>query len=143
MLHSGRGAPRGRILVIEDDIALQLVVGRAASRVGFDTVQACDGSVALAHLESESFDLIILDIGLPGMDGRDVLQHVKTSPRTAHIPTFVYSGRCNQYDRETLFRLGAEDLIEKPFDVEALMRRVVRAVQKASTASSIQHHADR
>lgn len=136
MLQSNSRTPpsRGTILVIEDDPAVQRVLERVASRMGFETVAASDGHAGLACLETEGFDLIILDVGLPGIDGRDVLQRVKTNPRTAHIPTLVYSGRCNQYDRATLHALGAEDLIEKPFDPDCLMRRVERAIQKAPGA---------
>ncbi|HEV3191007.1 MAG TPA: response regulator [Polyangiaceae bacterium] len=114
----------GRILVIDDDVKVQSVVKRAAEAAGFEVAQAFDGLPGLALAALEKFALILLDINMPAMDGRDVLKRLKENPTTADIPVLVYSGRDSQSDRLVALELGAEDFIDKPFEPSALIRKI-------------------
>jgi DNA-binding response OmpR family regulator len=125
-----RGA-HARILVVDDDIEVQRVVKRAAEAAGFEVVQALDGAPGLALATTEKFDLILLDISMPKMDGRVVLARLKQNPTFAHVPVLVYSGRDGQVDRHVALDLGAEDFVDKPFDAGFLVTRMERLLEKA------------
>jgi DNA-binding response OmpR family regulator len=130
MLDSMEHRGAARILVVDDDVKVQSMVKRAAQAVGFEVVQAFEGSPGLAFATAQKFDLILLDINMPAMDGRDVLRRLKADPTTADIPVLVYSGRDSQDDRLAALELGAEDYIDKPFDSYALMRKIRRLIEK-------------
>jgi DNA-binding response OmpR family regulator len=122
----------GRILVIEDEGEVQRVVKRAAEAAGFEVVQAFDGAPGLALAAAEPFDLILLDINMPNMDGRDVLTRLKRDPATAVVPVLVYSGRDNnEYERHDVLGLGAEDYVDKPLDARSLVLKIEYLIQKA------------
>jgi DNA-binding response OmpR family regulator len=120
-----------RILVVDDDIEVQRVVKRAAETAGFEVVQAFDGAPGLALATTETFDLVLLDIGMPKMDGRVVLARLKQNPNCADVPVIVYSGRNGQVDRHVALDLGAEDFVDKPFDAGFLVTRIQRLLEKA------------
>jgi two-component system, OmpR family, KDP operon response regulator KdpE len=125
-----RGA-HARILIVDDDIEVQRVVKRAAEAAGFEVVQALDGAPALALATTEKFDLVLLDIGMPKMDGRVVLARLKQHPNCADVPVLVYSGLDAQTDRHVALGLGAEDFVDKPFDAGFLVTRIERLLEKA------------
>jgi len=118
-----------RILVVDDDVKVQSVVKRVAEAAGFQVLQAFDGPEGLA-LAAEKMDLILLDIHMPTMDGRDVLKRLKEDPNTSGVPVLVYSGRESQYDRVVSLELGAADYIDKPFEPSALMRKIGHLIHK-------------
>jgi len=121
---------QGRILVVEDDPDIQHMVIRAAEREGFAVLQAFDGASGLALALTRPVDLIVLDINVPMLDGRDVLSHLKKDPRTAHLPVLVCSGRTDPYNRRLALELGAVDFIEKPFNPKALLQKVAQLIQQ-------------
>src|SRR6266511_1016546 len=88
-----------RILVVDDDEGLQRAVKRAAETAGYEVAQVYDGHDALSLAAKEKFDLILLDINMPAMDGRDVLSRLKRNTETAIIPVLVLSSRSGQLDR--------------------------------------------
>jgi DNA-binding response OmpR family regulator len=120
-----------RILVVDDEVELQRSVKRAAEAAGLEVVQAFDGVAGLALATSEKFDLILLDINMPKMDGRDVLKRLKQTPATAGVPVLLYSGRTGQIDRLVGLTLGAEDYIEKPFEAAHLVDKIQRMIEKS------------
>jgi DNA-binding response OmpR family regulator len=121
-----------RILIVDDDATLLASLARAAADVGLAVSTALDGSEALALCSSDPPDLVLLDVNMPSSDGRDVLKLLKRDPRTANIPVFVHSARTSHHDRIVALELGADDYIEKPFDLTLLFRRVVNAIEKAA-----------
>lgn len=127
-----------RILVIDDDVKLQSVVKRAAEAAGLEVVQAFDGPPGLAFAAADRFDLILLDINMPTMDGRDVLKRLKANSTTADVPVLVYSGRHSQHDRVVALELGAADYIEKPFESGALARKIGRLIERNGRESATQ-----
>jgi two-component system phosphate regulon response regulator PhoB len=123
-------AGKGRILIADDDEALQLLLRRVATKAGFEVVQAFDGEGAVATAVAEKPDCILLDIMMPRLDGRDVLKRLKAAPETKDIPVILFSARGEHSDRIAGLELGADDYVEKPFNVDMLLRRVEYRVWK-------------
>jgi DNA-binding response OmpR family regulator len=111
-----------RILVVEDDVQLAKQVASALTEAGHDPVTIHNGEHALHKANEISFDLIMLDIILPGMDGFDVLRHL----RSQHIATRVLmlTAKGEVKDRVTGLQLGADDYLPKPFVMRELVARV-------------------
>jgi DNA-binding response OmpR family regulator len=124
---------RSRILIVDDDEALQRVMKRAFEAAGFEVFQALDGPDALLLAAKERFALIVLDINMPTMDGRDVLARLKGSDNSSHVPILVHSSRSAQLDRHVALKLGAVDFIDKPIEAQLLAGRVRRLIAADST----------
>lgn len=120
-----------RLLVIDDDEMLLQLMTRLAHDAGYEVMLAADGAPGLALARAERFDLVLLDINMPLMDGRDVLMQLRKDPRTAALPVLIYSSRGSQSDRLTALELGADDYMEKPFAQPELMRKIARLIEKA------------
>jgi CheY-like chemotaxis protein len=119
-----------RILLVDDDEGLQLLLKRAGERYGYELVPVSDGRLVLELVEREKFDLIVLDINMPAMDGRDVLTRLKQNPATAATPVLIHSVRSGQLVRRAVLELGAADFIEKGNDARSSMAQVRRFVEK-------------
>ena len=108
------------ILVVEDDAAINKVVCSYLGKLGAECVPAFSGTEGLMHLEGERrFDLLITDLMLPGAPGEEVV----AAARARHVPIIVLSARATVADRVDLLRLGADDYLVKPFDLEELAAR--------------------
>jgi len=102
------------------------MVLRVATDFGHELVQVRKGVAVLSMALESKPDLIVLDIGFPDADGRDVLAQLKAEPRTASIPVLVWSGRHDlDSERRIAIALGAEDYVEKT-DAQLLMRKIER-----------------
>jgi len=110
-----------RILVVEDEVRLARQIASALTEAGHDPTIVHDGERALREATETSFDLIVLDIRLPRMDGLDVLRHL----RSQHVPSrvMVLTARGEVKDRVTGLRLGADDYLPKPFAMPELVAR--------------------
>ena len=102
-----------RILVVEDNDLVLAMVTRALEKAGYAVGQASNGVEMRKQLDGARPDLIVLDVGLPDMDGRDLLAALKKDPRTRDIPVLVWSGGRNESDRRIALDLGAEDYVQK------------------------------
>ncbi|WP_119353461.1 response regulator transcription factor [Azohydromonas sediminis] len=116
-----------RILLVEDDPALSLGVGRAFGREGWSVDVLHDGRLALAAGDVGVYDVAVLDLGLPGCDGMDVLRHWRA--RGARVPVLLLTARDELGDRVEGLNAGADDYLVKPFDVAELVARV-RALKR-------------
>jgi CheY-like chemotaxis protein len=115
-----------RILLADDDPAVHRMVLRVATEFGHQLVQVRKGVAVLSMALESMPDLIVLDIGFPDADGRDVLAQLKAEPRTRAIPVLVWSGRHDlDSERRIAISLGAEDYVEKT-DAQLLMRKIER-----------------
>lgn len=124
------GAPL-RILVAEDDLALARLYTAYAESRGHTVVLARDGAETLVAAASELPDLLLLDVAMPKLDGRDVLKQLKASPRTADIPVLVVSAfGADQNLRDLLLELGAFDVLEKPVDLQIAFDKAERIVAR-------------
>jgi DNA-binding response OmpR family regulator len=111
-----------RILVVDDDVRLTRKITSALTEAGHDPVVIHDGETALHEAAERSFDLIVLDIGLPRMDGFEVLRRL----RSRHVPSrvLVLTARGEVRDRVAGLQLGADDYLPKPFATQELVARV-------------------
>ncbi|MBX9764805.1 MAG: response regulator transcription factor [Pseudomonadaceae bacterium] len=118
-----------RILLVEDDIALAEGIRTALKPEGYTVDWLQDGSSALHALSTESFELAILDLGLPRMDGLQVLKHLRAAANP--VPVLVLTARDATSDRIAGLDAGADDYLVKPFDVAELKARL-RALLRRS-----------
>lgn len=118
-----------RILVAEDDSAVAKLYAAYAQSRGHAVLFARDGAEVLLVAASEVPDLILLDISMPKLDGRDALRELKASARTAGIPVLVISAfGGDQALRDLLLELGAFDVMEKPVDLQIAFNKAERVV---------------
>jgi DNA-binding response OmpR family regulator len=113
-----------KVLLIEDDAATRLLVRETLGRAGMELVEAADGQVGLDLARSVQPDLILLDVGLPVLDGWQVARELLDGATTYRIPLVFLSARTTRDDRERGLRLGARDYITKPFDPTKLADRI-------------------
>ena len=119
-----------RLLLVEDDLLLADGLARALRQSGYLVEIANDGRVAEHWMEMGEFDLIILDLGLPGMDGSEILQRLRA--RKQRMPVLVMSAREALEERVRLLDLGADDYLVKPValaELEARVRALIRRGQ--------------
>ena len=119
-----------RVLIVEDDKVLADALTRYLQQAGYVVDTAGSGVEADAILATEEFDLVVLDIGLPGMDGFEVLRRVRR--RRSYLPVLVVTARDALEDRVHGLDLGADDYLVKPFallELEARIRAIVRRGQ--------------
>jgi two-component system, OmpR family, KDP operon response regulator KdpE len=120
------------ILLVEDNEMLVALLTRALEREGYAVVAAPTGVETMAVLHSGRFpDLIILDVGLPDVDGRDLLAALKKDPKTTGIPVVVWSGGGQQSERRIALELGAEDYVQKG-SPSALVPKIERILFRLS-----------
>jgi DNA-binding response OmpR family regulator len=111
-----------RILVVDDDVRLSRQIASALIEASHDPVVLHDGEEALQEAAESSFDLIVLDIGLPQMDGFEVLRRLRSRHVTSRV--LVLTARGEVKDRVTGLQLGADDYLAKPFAMQELVARV-------------------
>jgi len=111
-----------RLLLVEDDELLGSGLRDALERAHYAHEWARDGHSALALANSSDFDLIILDLGLPGLDGIEVLKQLRA--RDNPVPVLILSARDGTPDRVLGLNLGADDYLVKPFDLDELLARI-------------------
>ncbi|WP_440088732.1 response regulator [Pseudomonas fragariae (ex Marin et al. 2024)] len=124
-----------RLLLIEDDVALGEGIHQALSREGYTVDWIRDGSSALHALLSETFDLAILDLGLPRLDGFEVLRRLRHSGST--LPVMILTARDSTEDRITGLDTGADDYLVKPFDVSELKARLRALLRRSAGRAKV------
>ena len=115
------------ILVIEDDNAIRNLITTALTTFGYKFCYACDGAGAILEAVSIQPDLFILDLGLPDMDGTEIIKKLRT---WTNNPIIVVSARSEIHDKIAALDAGADDYLTKPFSVEELMARIRAALRK-------------
>jgi two-component system response regulator PfeR len=130
-----------RILIIEDDITLSNQVSRLLEEKGFNTQQSFDGQKGLLTALQESFDLILLDLLLPSLDGFSILNQLR---QVKHTPVMMITACGAEQERIEGYRKGADDYLPKPFNftemmlrIEALLRRSRRQTDQTSQTSQL------
>jgi two-component system alkaline phosphatase synthesis response regulator PhoP len=130
------------ILVVDDEPKIVELARDYLEHAGFAVVSASDGSEALARARSDTPDLIVLDLGLPKLDGLDVARALR---RDSNVPIVMLSGRSDESDKLVGLELGADDYVTKPFspkELVARVRAVLRRVERPAPASDIIRAAD-
>ena len=123
---------REKILVVEDEKSIAHFISSVLSANGYEAMQARSGSEALSMISSHCPDLIILDLGLPDMDGLEILRQLRS---WSSLPVVVVSARSHEKDKVTALDLGADDYLTKPFGTDELLARVRTAIRHTRTAS--------
>ena len=121
------------ILIIDDDPQIRQVLRIAIAQAGFDIEEAGDGAEGLTKARTGRFDLILLDIGMPQMDGLEVCRTLRTTDQT---PVLFLTARDDEIDRVLGFELGGDDYVTKPFSPRELVARIC-AILKRSTCCQI------
>ena len=111
-----------RILVVEDDVQVARQIASALTEAGHDPTVVHDGERALDKTKRKPFDLIVLDVILPGIDGFDVLRHLRSEHMASRV--LMLTARGEVKDRVTGLQLGADDYLPKPFAMRELVARV-------------------
>ena len=111
-----------RILIVEDEVAVARQIASALTEAGHDPKAVHDGEAALDEVSNTPFDLIVLDIILPGMDGFDVLRHLRSQHMASRV--LMLTARGEMKERVTGLQLGADDYLPKPFAMRELVARV-------------------
>jgi two-component system phosphate regulon response regulator PhoB len=132
-------------LIIEDERALTEVLSYNLQREGYETVVAHDGQEGLRKAQTLLPDLILLDLMLPGLDGRDICRELRAGERTRDIPIVMLTARAEETDQVVGFSLGADDYVTKPFSVKVLLQRIKalqRRVEGTGEPSDVVEHLD-
>lgn len=120
-----------RLLVVEDDAPIAVSLQRALRRSGNAVDVSCNGRAALRAIAEADYDCVILDLGLPDIDGTEVLRQVRR--QNQHTPILILTAREEASDRVSGLDLGADDYVPKPFNLGELEARI-RAVTRRSIA---------
>jgi two-component system, OmpR family, KDP operon response regulator KdpE len=120
-----------KILVVEDNELLLALLRRALEQEGYEVIPAPSGLEMMKVLYASKPDLVVLDVGLPDVDGRDLLAALKKDPRTFTIPVLVWSGSSAESDRRIALDLGAEDYVQKG-PPSALVPKIQRVLYRLS-----------
>ncbi|HEX9294936.1 MAG TPA: response regulator, partial [Polyangiaceae bacterium] len=113
-----------RVLLIDDDRRLHELLTTYLEQNGFTVTGAPDGQRGLSHLDAEPFDIVLLDVMMPGMDGLEVCRRIRAKSR---VPILMLTAKGDETDRVVGLELGADDYIAKPFGPRELVARL-RAV---------------
>ena len=116
-----------RVLVVDDDPRLQRTLAIALRAHGHEVVTAGDGRTAVQSVLEDAPDVVILDLGLPDLDGTEVLRRLRSG---SAVPVIVLSARHESDDKIEALDLGADDYVTKPFGVEELLARVRAALRR-------------
>lgn len=123
------------ILVADDDTQIRDVVRIALSQAGFVVAEAGDGRAALEMAQSLTPDLIVLDIGMPEMDGLSVCRELR---KTSDVPVLFLTAQADEVDRIVGLEMGADDYVSKPFSPRELVARVKAILKRANGAAPAQ-----
>lgn len=119
-----------RVLVVEDDEATRGALRALLGDAGYVCGEAADGERAVAAMRDAPFDLVLLDMGLPGMSGADVHRRLRQDPRTRFLPIVFLTAHTDRDVKLAELEAGAEDFITKPYDADELLVRVGAAVRR-------------
>lgn len=121
-----------KILVIDDEPMIVESVSYNLKQEGYDVMTATDGETGLKLAETGNFDLILLDLMLPGMDGMEICRTIR---KTSEIPIIMLTAKEGEIDRVLGLELGADDYVIKPFSMRELMARVKRVLKRSTVGT--------
>ena len=123
-------AVRGKVLIVEDDRAICSFMRRVLEANGYESIIVGTGREALSMLTSHCPDVVILDLGLPDMDGSEIIRSVRTWSR---MPIIIISARSAEIDKAAALDMGADDYLTKPFGTVELLARIRTALRHTRT----------
>jgi two-component system, OmpR family, KDP operon response regulator KdpE len=122
-----------RVLIVDDEPQILKFLTVALNAAGYDTLTAAAGAEALRLATTQAPDLIVLDLGLPDRDGKDVLRELR---QFSGVPVIILSARDREMDKIEALDLGADDYVEKPFDLPTLANTVQRNLEMQRAMAS-------
>jgi two-component system, OmpR family, response regulator len=123
---------QARILLVDDEQAVQTLLTYPLRKEGYEVVEAMDGQEALDRFGEERFDLVVLDIMLPKLDGIEVCRRLRTR---SQVPIIMLTAKGDEVDKIAGLEMGADDYITKPFSVREFRSRVKAALRRGNMAS--------
>jgi DNA-binding response OmpR family regulator len=127
------------VLVVEDEPALRELIAGLLTEAGFAVVEAGDGDVAVRQVRSAAPSIVLLDLGLPGGNGLDLLRSLRDE---TSVPVIVVSGRGDEVNRVRALDLGADDFVGKPFSGPELLARVRAVLRRVAPAEAAEQADD-
>jgi len=124
---------RPQILVVDDEPQIQRFLKPALAAAGYDVVRAMDGAEALAALRANAPDVVVLDLGLPDLDGKEVITLMR---RTSQTPIIVLSARGEEAEKIAALDRGADDYVAKPFGIGELLARIRVALRSTTVGGA-------
>ena len=118
-----------RILYIEDNFENRLFVRRVLDSMGYEMLEAEDGLTGIERAQAENPDLILMDIGLPDIDGLETTRRLKQLPAVAHIPVIALTANALKGDAEQALAAGCQSYLTKPIGVAALRTEIEKALK--------------
>lgn len=125
-----------KVLVVEDDKDIANLVIHYLDAEGFEVTVVADGVTALKRLSSVPFDLVILDLMLPGLGGLEVCKRLRADRKTAELPIIMVTAKGDESDRVVGLELGADDYLPKPFSPKELVARVKALLRRSHRAAA-------
>lgn len=122
---------KNRILIVDDEKNIRNVISEYAKFDGFETVEAADGMEAVEICRKEDFDLIIMDIMMPRLDGYSAVKEIR---KTKQTPVIMLSARGEEYDKLFGFEIGVDDYVTKPFSPKELLARIRAVIKRSAPA---------
>lgn len=122
-----------RLLVVDDEDSILQFVSYNLKKNGYDVVTACDGDEALTLAAAQPFDLVVLDVMLPGVDGFEVCRRLRAS---GDVPVLFLSARDTELDKVVGLEIGGDDYLAKPFGVRELLARVKALLRRSEGRST-------
>src|SRR5207247_7480796 len=121
-------AASARILLVDDEQAVQTLLAYPLRRDGYEVVAATDGRAALERFAEQRFDLVVLDVMLPKLDGIEVCRRLRSR---SQVPIIMLTARDDEIDKVLGLEIGADDYITKPFSVREFRSRVRAALRRS------------
>jgi two-component system cell cycle response regulator DivK len=118
------------ILYIEDNCENRLLVRRVLEAEGYRVIEAEDGLAGMDYVQSETPDLVLMDINLPKLDGYEVTKRLKQSPAMAEVPVIAMTANVMKGDREKTIAAGCDGYIPKPIDIDSLPSQIAKFLRK-------------
>ena len=119
-----------KILVVDDESILVETIAYNLEQAGYQVITAADGARALQAAQSETPDLIILDLMLPEMDGIEVCRHLRRERSSATTPIMMLTAKGDEIDKVVGLEVGADDYVTKPFGIQELLARIRAAIRR-------------
>ena len=121
-----------RVLVVDDEEKIRNVIKEYAEFEGYEIDEACDGMEAIAKCKDNNYDIIIMDIMMPKLDGFSSIKEIR---KTKNIPVIMLSARSEEYDKLFGFEIGIDDYVVKPFSPKELMARINAVINRSKSAA--------
>ncbi len=126
---------RKRVLIVEDEESLLKLETILLTVKGFEVVGAFTGKMAMDKLATEEFDLVLLDIMLPDIDGFEVCRHIRKDARTSRLPIIMLTGKKSQEDHDKGVLCGANAYLTKPFKSAMIIEEINSILKNSGTGS--------